>query len=79
MYGDHGDHGDHGYKAEGGKKKANKAKKASGKKRPLSAYNKFVKKCAATPEGKTRSGGDMIKHCASEWRKLSDAEKAKYK
>lgn len=67
------------YAAEGGKKKKASSKKAAGKKRPLSAYNKFVKKCAATPEGKTRSGKDMMKYCASEWRKLSDAEKAKHK
>lgn len=64
------------YAAAGGKKKA---KKAAGKKRPLSAYNKFVKKCAATPEAKTRSGKDMMKYCAAQWKKLSDAEKAKYK
>lgn len=72
MYDDYTD-----YEAEGGKRKG--VKKASGKKRPLSAYNKFVKKCSATPEAKTRSGKDMIKYCASQWRKLSDAEKAKYK
>ena len=56
------------YAAAGGKKK-----------RPLSAYNKFVKKCSATPEGKTRSGKDMMKYCAAQWKKLSDAEKAKFK
>ncbi len=65
MYGD--------YEAAGGKAKSGR------KKRPLSAYNKFVKKCSKTPEGLTRSGKDMMTYCASQWRKLSDAEKQKYK
>lgn len=63
------------YAAEGGKK----SRKSTGKKRAPSAYNKFVKKCAASPEGKTRSGTDMMKYCASQWKKLSDAQKASYK
>lgn len=68
------------YEAEGGaKRKAPKAAKAAKPKRPLSAYNKFVKKCSQTPEGKTRSGKDMMRYCASKWRAMSEAEKAKYK
>ena len=66
MYGD--------YEVTGGKK----AKKPRSK-RPLSAYNKFVKQCSKTPEGLTRSGKDMITYCASQWRKLSESEKLRYK
>jgi hypothetical protein len=48
-------------------------------KRALSAYNKFVKACSKTPEAVTLSGNDMMKHCAKQWKKLTDAQKASYK
>jgi hypothetical protein len=55
-----------------------KSPKKVGPKRPLTSYQKFIKVCAKTPEGKTRSGKEMIKWCAGKWRALSDAEKKKY-
>lgn len=58
-----------------GGKKAKKERKP----RKLTAYNKFVRECSKSKEGKTRSGADMIKYCAKEWKKLSDAQKAAYK
>lgn len=54
-------------------------KKAKTTKRKLSAYNKFVRECAKSASGHTRSGKDMMKHCAAKWKKLSVSEKAAYK
>jgi len=57
-----------------------RAKKATSKApRKLSAYNKFVRECAKSASGHTRSGKDMMKHCAAKWKKLSASEKASYK
>lgn len=56
-----------------------KASHGGGKKRPMSAYNKFVRQCSQTDEAKTRSGKDMISYCAKQWRAMSDAEKQKWK
>ena len=47
--------------------------------RKLSAYNKFVRECAKSASGHTRSGKDMMKHCAAQWKKLSASQKAAYK
>eukprot|EP00873_Tetraselmis_striata_P033760 jgi/Tetstr1/454024/TSEL_040943.t1 len=55
------------------------ARPSSGKTRPLSGYNKFVRKCSGTPEAKTRSGTHMMKYCAAQWNKLSKEEKLSYK
>ena len=54
------------------------AKKKTATKRKLSGYNKFVRACAKTQSGTTRSGKDMMTYCASQWKKLSASEKASY-
>lgn len=69
---------DHMHELGHEKKAAAKKAKASGKKRPLTRYNKFMQECSNTPEAKTRSGKDMMKYCAAQWRKLSDDEQAEY-
>ena len=53
-------------------------KKKTATKRKLSGYNKFVRSCAKTQQGSTRSGKDMMTYCASQWKKLSASEKAAY-
>lgn len=84
MYDDYSDHheGVHGGKRKKPAKPSSGKKPArpsSGKTRPLSGYNKFVRKCSGTPEAKTRSGTHMMKYCAAQWNKLSKEEKLSYK
>lgn len=62
----------------GGKKKsAKKSAKKSGKKRKPSPYINFMKKFFQQHKGEDVK--EVMKKGAKEWKKLSDAEKAKFK
>lgn len=50
-----------------------------GKKRKPSAYNNFVKKYMKSHLKEGEKVTSVMKKAAAEWRKLSDAEKKKFK
>jgi len=51
----------------------------SGTKRPLSAYNCFIKDTASkAPENANKTPGGLFKHLTKQWAKLNESDKKKY-